>query len=258
MFYQNTDTKYFVTDVFHVIRKSSAAVADKRSFAALSLRLSGSAEFSFSNKKVSAVKGSVTYIPAGVSYRISGSDQELIILHLKTENDASREIETVDVSGDTAITEIFSKILSENSNRAPGFSHRINALFYSLLSQLCVKYEKRAILAEDRRIAPALQLIRDAYHDPSISVHDLAKSCSVSEVYLRKLFRKVHGMSPISYLNAYRINQACLLLRSGFYKVGDVAEKTGFSDIKYFSTAFKAHMGESPRSYMRHYFYGTE
>jgi len=155
------------------------------------------------------------------------------------------------VSGDTAITEIFSKILSENSNRAPGFSHRINALFYSLLSQLCVKYEKRAILAEDRRVAPALQLIRDAYHDPSISVHDLAKSCSVSEVYLRKLFRKVHGMSPISYLNAYRINQACLLLRSTALPLEEIAEKVGYSSYSGFHIAFTKMMGKTPGDYRK-------
>ena len=39
------------------------------------------------------------------------------------------------------------------------------------------------------------------------------------------------------------------LLRSGYYTVEQVAKQSGFSDVKYFRTAFTKHFGCTPTQY---------
>jgi two-component system response regulator YesN len=45
------------------------------------------------------------------------------------------------------------------------------------------------------------------------------------------------------------MNKAMDLLKSGELPIGEIAEKVGFPNSKYFSTAFKKFFGESPKYY---------
>jgi len=50
----------------------------------------------------------------------------------------------------------------------------------------------------------------------------------------------------MAYLGEYRISKAEILLRYGGMSIGEIASETGFSDICYFSRAFKRLRGVSP------------
>ena len=52
-----------------------------------------------------------------------------------------------------------------------------------------------------------------AHYAEPISRQDLARHVGMSEDYLTYCFRQELGMTPIAYLNRYRINQAKQLLR---------------------------------------------
>lgn len=43
---------------------------------------------------------------------------------------------------------------------------------------------------------------------------------------------------------------ACELLLSGYYSQEEAAQAAGFSDIKYFRTAFKKRLGRTPSGYL--------
>jgi len=46
---------------------------------------------------------------------------------------------------------------------------------------------------------------------------------------LRKLFRRVTGMSPARFVQRRRLERACALLRLSDMKIEEVAERCGFS-----------------------------
>ncbi len=95
-------------------------------------------------------------------------------------------------------------------------------------------------------IAPALEYISENYTTKKISVSELSEMCSISEVYLRKLFVSAVGKSPIAYINHMRLERSFELLKSGEYSVSNTAKECGFSDECYFNREFKKHYGFSP------------
>ena len=59
------------------------------------------------------------------------------------------------------------------------------------------------------------------------------------------------GMTPITYLNRYRVNQAKVLLAKSNKTMMEIARAVGFSDSGYFSRVFRRQVGVSPDAYRR-------
>jgi AraC-like DNA-binding protein len=75
---------------------------------------------------------------------------------------------------------------------------------------------------------------------------ELAQSLYISREYLRQLFRKRFGVSPLEYLIRRRIDAACQMLRFSDLLVGTVALRCGFESPYYFSRMFKKLTGQPP------------
>ena len=58
-------------------------------------------------------------------------------------------------------------------------------------------------------------------------------------------------MPPKAYITQLRIRYACDLLKSGKYKIGDIAEEVGYKNVYYFSKVFKAQTGSTPSEYKK-------
>jgi transcriptional regulator GlxA family with amidase domain len=79
----------------------------------------------------------------------------------------------------------------------------------------------------------------------------VADHVGVSERHLSRCFRQEIGVTPISYLNRYRVRQAQHLLDVGNMGITDVAMAVGFSSGSYFSRVFRQEMGVSPLGYQQ-------
>ena len=92
-------------------------------------------------------------------------------------------------------------------------------------------------------------MIQQQFRDPKLTVAQAAGACFISEVYFRRLYRQHFGTSPLQDILNLRFDYALVLLRSGYYSVEQVARQSGFSDVKYFRTAFTHHFGMTPTAY---------
>ena len=101
-----------------------------------------------------------------------------------------------------------------------------------------------------RRVSQVVAFIHQHYAEP-ISREDMASSVGVSARHLTRCFHQVMGISPITYLNRFRVKQATQLLDAGDQNITQVAEQVGFSSGNYFTDAFRREMGMSPRDYQR-------
>ena len=83
----------------------------------------------------------------------------------------------------------------------------------------------------------------------SIDVSDIASHVGLSRSHLYRIFVKHLSLSPNEYLTQFRINQACILLRTSGLSVGEIASSVGFEDQLYFSRVFKKIKGVPPSHY---------
>lgn len=79
----------------------------------------------------------------------------------------------------------------------------------------------------------------------------LANIFGYNSAYLGKVFHQYTGENFNNYLDEIRISEAKRLLASDEYKVYEVAEMVGYTNINYFHNKFKKYVGVSPLSYKK-------
>ena len=94
--------------------------------------------------------------------------------------------------------------------------------------------------------------IRRNYSRPDYALDEVMHSMPFHYDYLRKLFKKEVGVSPLEYLTALRMKSAETLLTAMWtneYSITEIAQMCGFADSLYFSRVFKKHFGCAPSAY---------
>jgi YesN/AraC family two-component response regulator len=99
-----------------------------------------------------------------------------------------------------------------------------------------------------RIVQQAIEYIR-CHYTGMISLQDAADHVGVSKNYFSELFKKVTGQNFIDYLIEIRLNRAKELLATTSLKVYEVAEHSGFNDVKHFSKLFKKQTRMSPAEF---------
>jgi two-component system response regulator YesN len=87
--------------------------------------------------------------------------------------------------------------------------------------------------------------------DTDISPGDVASELGVSESTLGKRFRSVTGYSFVEYATMVRVMKALEFLADPNCRVGEVANRVGISDSRYFSSVFKRHTGYTPSEFRK-------
>lgn len=103
------------------------------------------------------------------------------------------------------------------------------------------------------KISPALNHMVNNYAKHSLSIHDYAQMCYMSDSRFSHLFREVTGTTPHKYILQKRIDNAKALLSSSDIKISEVAAYVGFSDPYHFSRVFSKDVGMSPTQYKQQF-----
>ena len=101
-----------------------------------------------------------------------------------------------------------------------------------------------------RLVRKAMAYVQQNYQE-TLTRQDLARHVGMSDDYLTYCFRQELGMTPIAYLNRYRVTQAKGLLKGTGKTITEIALDVGFSDSGYFSRVFRKEVGLSPDAYRR-------
>jgi transcriptional regulator GlxA family with amidase domain len=107
--------------------------------------------------------------------------------------------------------------------------------------------ESAAREAQGNAIQSAISLMKQEIQR-SLTVRELAHAVCMSESAFAHLFKLTTGFPPLQFLKQLRMEQASKLLTQG-HSVSDVADKVGYSSLPHFSSEFKRHFGDPPRTY---------
>lgn len=129
-------------------------------------------------------------------------------------------------------------------------SAHMHTVFYTLLQSMLEteRDHQKETYSED--IATAVNFIQENYARP-ITIDDIIQDIPISKYHFIRLFRRIMGVTPYSYLTNYRINRSKILLRSTEKTIADIAETCGFLDTSNFISQFKKHTGVRPTHYRR-------
>lgn len=96
------------------------------------------------------------------------------------------------------------------------------------------------------------QYIKDNY-SAKITVKDLAQKAAVSDSHFYSVFKKATGLSPIAYLNNYRLSIAADNLLKSDRTITEIAGSVGIFDPIYFNKMFRKAYQMSPSKYREVY-----
>lgn len=107
-------------------------------------------------------------------------------------------------------------------------------------------------LAHDPVMQRAMRCVRERYQG-TLSVREIASECRCTERTLRLHFQAVMRMSPLTFLQRYRIAKARTLIQYSDYTLKEIAEQVGFQTVHHFTRLFTAIEGRSPAAWRREY-----
>ena len=209
----------------------------------LSLCISGQITYEMNGRSFVSTPDTAILLPQGATYTLHGDKEgcfpvinfccdglicnEITVIHLKDPSACLHDFYTLK---DLAVSE---------KNRFRFFS-----VFYKLLDEVFTQHTDA-----NRFVSAAVAYMESHIADAAVDNDTIAQALKISEVYLRKLFKKHLHTTPKQYMLDLRIQKAKQLLTDSPYTVTATAEECGFSSVYHFSRKFKEMVGVSPSRY---------
>lgn len=255
MFFSENELSLELLGVFRINRKvQKVQKSHPRNYDSLSLRLDGSGKFKTENMAFRVQKGDVLYLPQNAEYTQNTNGERLIAIHFINYNfNKKAKIEIIKAEDTEYIEKIALQMYDIWKEKKQGYRYKCTSLLYELLYILNCQEHEHIIdsVTGDQKIKNAIDYIHTNYRTNDIDISYLAKMCSISETYFRKIFKIIYEVSPKQYILNLKLEVASQLLHSGFYTINEVSDKSGFNDVKYFSKLFKKRFAVTPKEFAK-------
>jgi len=140
-------------------------------------------------------------------------------------------------------------------------------LFATLTAMLESRKRLRRYFAQGKGVAPdadqdpvlrqqnifldTMRVCIDAHLEEAYEVPQLARDVGMAEASLYRKMKALGLPSPALFIRSHRLAQAQMLLRTTDLTVTEIAYRTGFSDLAYFSNCFRQEFGKSPKMWRK-------
>jgi AraC-like DNA-binding protein len=144
------------------------------------------------------------------------------------------------------IIRLFDDMVYTWTNKQPGYVMKSRGLMLLILHRFfeLLVYNRDTGIG-DYRVKQSVHYIIQNYAE-RLTVKKLAARAKLNPAYFGVLFKRETGFSVPQYIALVRIRNAENLLRSGEYRVKEVAAHCGYSDAYHFYSQFKTITGVSP------------
>ena len=223
-----------------------------RVFHGVVLGLNGSVDYCFLGGPVINIeKGEIIYLPRFSDYDVEAPiPGDCIAINFLLRGEERFEPFKVRSPGFISGRELFRTADSIWNAKNQGYLFKSQAILYDIfyLMDRSLADNVTSIKGGDK-ILETVKIIEKNYYRTPIKISELAKIAGMSEVYFRRQFRKIFGVSPLKYITNLKITRSRELLESGMYHIKDIAMMCGYEDVYYFSRDFRKATELSPREY---------
>lgn len=218
----------------------------------LIFKTEGKTVYNFNGKTFRSGEGKCLFLPKNIEYEFS-----------VLETGACYTVDfDIDVFPGTEPTEIEPAAMSDIirhiiplyrlwNAKVPAYHSRCMSELYRIIAYLTAESGEYRYKSKSDKISAAVAYMNEHFLDPSISNAVIAEAAGISEVYFRKIFTAVYGVSPQKHITDQRIKYAKELLKGDYTTVEDVALSSGYTSVFHFCKSFKAATGKTPTEYSR-------
>lgn len=212
--------------------------------------LSGSGEYVSGAQKFSFAKGDLVAVPPHTAH-FCAMDKgcKIVQVHMDQPTIWLEEPCLTHGDGSAHLQAVFEAALYYFRSSIPAKTQLLTA-YGSLI--ICYLFAYHTGQAPSPTAVEIEAQIRSRFTDPSFELDTYLHSLPFNYDYLRKLFQREMGVTPLQYLNNLRLQTAAeaLLKAEGISgSVTDIARMCGFREPLYFSRMFKKKYGLSPAHY---------
>jgi AraC-like DNA-binding protein len=239
---------------------------------AIATLFSGQLEYSTTNSRGELRPSETLILEPNISVTVSGKETDFLFLVISSTlvmqhaismqlvpQKSSVSFTAQPVNGDGELNDLLRRFSSELVAEKPGRDIVLRALVEQMLVQLLRQHAiaKRSDQLElsrvgliDRRIRRSIELMHSQL-DQELSLKDLAAASYLSPFHFARLFKKLTGLTPHTYLAAVRNNKAQLLLAQSDLSITQIGMRVGYLSASHFTKAFRQATGTTPREFRK-------
>jgi len=247
VFFEQENVAFQILDVLFFDQEYTKRYNCKRNFDALSFRIEADTIIEYNGKYLEFTNNSVGFFPSNIDYTRTTHRDKMIVVHFKTFNYHSNEIESYFPRDYEKYSSLFKEILDCWNSKNTAYKHETASILNLIFSELYKDNKKNHKC--NSKINLSIKYIEDNYLKKDFSLHTAAQKSYISDTYFRKLFKQEFSISPKQYIINRRIKYASSLIVAGYYTLQEISELCGYNDYKHFSVEFKKVVGISPSRY---------
>jgi YesN/AraC family two-component response regulator len=212
--------------------------------------LEGKAEISEQDRTMALSLFELVVYPHGVyhqEYLDTRYHQAIICLHLECEAALTYD-HLFKLKDDQGVLRWLIKRIHDEYHHPDPFQPEIlsdlTSLLLGLMKRIAFEYQTPNVNIPEK----CMQFIQEHFAE-KIDMNTLAAEIHVSPSYLNRVFKRRFDITPIHYLNLFRIEVAREILVQTTNKIATIASLVGFDDPKHFAKLFKKTTGMTPATY---------
>ncbi|MCT4590108.1 MAG: ATP-binding protein [Carboxylicivirga sp.] len=173
------------------------------------------------------------------------------VVLLTARSSSDQQIEGIETGADAYITKPFDPSYLEARVRNLISSRLLlKQAFSKSLTEPSAEPKRMANSLDEQFIEKATQVVSDNLENPEFSVPEFTQQMGMSNSVFYRKIKAITDLSAGEFIKHIRMQKALELLGEESYTISEIANKVGFNDPKYFSTAFKKTFGKSPKQYL--------
>lgn len=169
------------------------------------------------------------------------------VILLTARADEESTLQGLGIGADAYITKPFNiKILRQKISNLITLRQQLRNTYQEQLLQEDKQKDVEAIDYDDRFMQRLMDCINAHISEKDFSIEMLCDEVGISRSQLHRRLKEKTNQSTSIFLRNVRLRQAQILLRESNMRVSEIADKVGFSQLTYFSNAYKELFGVSP------------